>query len=60
MDELRNQIWDYLFRTQSPQTLSEIATQTNLDLDTVMRLVDHPWFDLANDRVQIAYEDQSH
>lgn len=58
MEETRNQIFDFLFRVTSPQTIEEIAAQTALDIETVRQAIDHPWFDLVEDRVTIAYSHQ--
>lgn len=55
MEELRNQIWDYLHRAGEPQPVDEIARQVDADPQTVLGVVDHSWFRVENDLVAIAY-----
>ncbi len=55
MDELRSEIWDYLYRARGPQTLDTIARVFARDLRTIHQVVDHEWFDATGDTVAIAY-----
>ena len=55
MEELRDQIWNYLFEAGQPQNLVDIALFANQDMETVRGVVDHEWFTVSNDQVSIAY-----
>jgi hypothetical protein len=55
MDELRNEIWDYLFRADGSKSIDEIAISVNQDGETIVRAIDHDWFVVVDDRVSIAY-----
>ena len=55
MDELRSEIWDYLFRTGGPRLMSEIATQVHSDPTSVRAAVTHEWFAVQGEQVAIAY-----
>ena len=59
MDQLRNDIWDFLYNTTQPQSLEAIAAQLNCDLQAIDQAVDHEWFDVSNREVSIAYAPQS-
>jgi hypothetical protein len=54
MDDLRNRIWDYLFRLGKPQPIVIIAEQLNVGSADIQQAVDHPWFDLQDGLVAIA------
>ncbi len=54
MDDLRNRIWDYLFRLGKPQQIAIIAEQLNVTSVDIQQAVDHPWFDLQDGLVAIA------
>ena len=54
MDELRVEIWDFLYRGSAPKSVEEIAQNVDRDLDTVRMAVDHHWFDVVDDTVAIA------
>ena len=55
MDELRDEIWDYLYKAGQPQGLVDIATFANQDLETIRGVVNHEWFTVSNELVGIAY-----
>ena len=55
MDELRIDIWDYIFRSVGPKSLDEIAGYAGCDRATVMTAVNHEWFCLIGNDVAIAY-----
>lgn len=55
MDELRNEIFDLLYRGEGSKSISEIAGQVNQDGDTVREAIDHDWFSITEDQVTIAY-----
>jgi hypothetical protein len=54
-DELRNRIWDHLFRAKAAQSIAEIATLTDCDMSMVNTAVNHEWFEVSDGRVSIAY-----
>jgi hypothetical protein len=55
IDELRDVIWDHLFRAKASKSIDEIAVLTNQPLDAVRTAVNHEWFNVSRDRVSIAY-----
>jgi hypothetical protein len=59
-DELREVIWEDLFRTKVAKSIEQIAADTNCNSADVRTAVSHEWFDLAGDRVSIAYVPPSH
>jgi hypothetical protein len=59
MDELRDEIWDHLYKSGQPQGLVDIATFANRDLETIRGAVDHEWFTVSNDLVGIAYASET-
>ena len=54
MDNLRNEIWDFLYRADRPQTIADIAQFVGSDEDTVRTAIIHDWFDVVDDVVTIA------
>ena len=54
MEELRVEIWDFLYRVSEPKSVEEIAQNVDRDLDIVRMAVDHHWFDVVDDTVSIA------
>jgi len=54
-DELRELIWEQLFRAKVTTSIDEIAAQTACDPSDVRTAVNHEWFSVADDRVSIAY-----
>jgi hypothetical protein len=55
IDDLRDQVWDYLFEVKSPQQIADLAAVAACDESTIRLAVNHEWFALADDRVSIAY-----
>ncbi len=55
MEELRTQIWDYLYRASQPMTLDEIAKNVGGDTSAIRTATQHEWFETVTDRVSIAY-----
>lgn len=55
VDDVRDRIWDYLFRTKAMHPLDDIAAIIGCDIATTHTAVDHEWFRVADDRVSIAY-----
>jgi hypothetical protein len=49
IDDVRNRIWDYLFKTKSTHQIEEIAKLVESDV------IHHEWFRMAGDRASIAY-----
>jgi hypothetical protein len=54
-DELRDAIWKYLYQSQSPRTIDEIATNVDQDVPAISAAVNHEWFNVSQDGVSIAY-----
>ena len=55
MDDLRNRVFDYLYRLAEPQALNAIADQLGEDPSAVQQAIEHPWFKVADGIVAIAY-----
>jgi hypothetical protein len=55
IDDVRNRIWDYLFKTKSTHQIEEIAKLVESDVNTVRTVIHHEWFRMAGDRASIAY-----
>jgi hypothetical protein len=55
VEELRDIIWEYLYRANEARTLDEIAAFVARDREAVSYVVDHEWFKVAQGRVSIAY-----
>jgi hypothetical protein len=55
IDDVRDRIWDYLFKTKATHPLGDIAALVECDIPTVRTAVNHEWFRVAEDRVSIAY-----
>ena len=58
MDDLRNRIWDYLYRRGEPQRVAIIADQMNETPDAIQQAADDPWFDVQDGLVAIAHNDR--
>ena len=54
MDELRNRVWDYLYRRGEPQDVANIADQMNETPAAIQQAVENPWFKLQDGLVAIA------
>jgi hypothetical protein len=59
-DDLRNSIWDNLFRTKSAKSVDELAAFTGHSAEDVRVVLNHEWFSVADDRVSIAYAPSNH
>ena len=57
MDDLRDRIWDYLYRCGEPQQVAVIAEQMHETPNAIQQAVDDPWFDVREDFVAIARSD---
>jgi hypothetical protein len=55
LDELRDDIWGYLFENKTSKSIEEIAEVANCDAPTIRSAVSHEWFAVSNDQVSIAY-----
>jgi hypothetical protein len=55
LDELRDDIWGYLFEHKASKSIDEIAAIANRDAATIRSAVSHEWFAVSNDQVSIAY-----
>ena len=55
IDQLRDNIWNYLYHTPSFKTIDEIATYADADAETVRTAVNHEWFKVFHDQVSVAY-----
>lgn len=56
MDELREQIWDYLFQVRSQRSIDDLASWSGRDPADVRAAVQHPWFRVTDDKVAVAYD----
>ena len=54
MDELRCEIWDFLYRMNQPQSLETIARHVPGDAQMICAAIDHEWFEVNHDVVVIA------
>jgi hypothetical protein len=54
-DELREIIWEQLFRAKVSKSIDEVAALTGCEPTDVRAAVNHEWFTFADDRVSIAY-----
>lgn len=59
LDELRDTIWEHLFRVRATKTVGEIAALTGCDAAIIRAAVDHEWFTVSGDRVSVAYSGPS-
>jgi hypothetical protein len=55
IDDVRDQIWDHLFKTKAIHPLDEIVALVGRDSAIVRLAIDHEWFKVADDKVSIAY-----
>ena len=51
---LRNQIWDYVYRQGTPQSIDAIVQDVNQTDAEVRRAIEHDWFVFNDDLVAIA------
>ncbi len=54
MDELRVEVWDYLYRAEESKSISEIAESVEQEVAMIREVVDHEWFTIAEDMVTIS------
>jgi hypothetical protein len=54
-DDLREAIWEQLFRAKISKSIDEVAALTGCEPADVRAAVNHEWFTIADDRVSIAY-----
>ena len=54
MDELRVEIWDYLYRAEESKSVSEIAESVEQEVATIREVVEHEWFTIVDDMVTIS------
>ncbi len=54
MDELRIQIWDALYRSQTPMSVAELAKITGAEESEIAEAINHGWFQVADGSVRIA------
>ena len=47
MDELRSEVWDFLFRAGGSQHVDAIARHVGRDAEAIQSTLDHEWFDVA-------------
>jgi predicted transcriptional regulator len=57
MDELRIEIFDYLYREREPKSVDEIAGDLNQDRDLVMQAIEHEWFNIIGAKIGISRGD---
>jgi hypothetical protein len=55
IEELRNAIWNHLFRAGTAKSVDELAALVALDPTHVREAVSHEWFSVNDNRVSIAY-----
>lgn len=55
MDDLRVEIWDFLYRVEAARSIDEIAQNVDRDSEAVRAAIDHYWFDVDDEMVTIAY-----
>ncbi len=54
MDELRIEIWDLLYRAKEPKSITEIVEILDQDDATIREAIDHEWFTIVDDVVNIS------
>jgi hypothetical protein len=55
IDDARDRIWNYLFKTKSARPLDDLAAIAGCDVATARAAVSHEWFRVSGDQVSIAY-----
>ena len=51
IDELRDIIWEHLFREKATKSVAEIAALIDRDVTAVRAAVNHEWFTVAQEQV---------
>ncbi len=54
MDDLRCEIWDFLYRTNQPQSVETLARHMASHAQVIRAAINHDWFDVMQDLVAIA------
>ena len=54
MDDLRCEIWDFLYRTNQPQSVETLARHLASDEQMIRAAIDHDWFDVMQDLIGVA------
>lgn len=52
-EQLRADIWDHLYST-GPLTIDQLADQLQLSHQQIVGLIDHAWFSVHDEQVEIA------
>lgn len=52
-EQLRSNIWDQIYR-DGPQTIGHLSEQMQMSIPAVFDLVDHAWFAVRDEQVDIA------
>lgn len=55
IEELREDIWNYLFENKGAKTIEEISVLAAQDPTLIRAAVAHEWFSVTGDSVAIAY-----
>ena len=55
MDELRDSIWDFLYKAGESRSIDEIAVFLGRDREIVGAAIDHEWFSANGGAIGIAY-----
>ena len=58
MEDLRNRVWDYLYRCRQAQQVPVIADEVNETPDRIYQVVGDRWFDVRDGLVSIAQIDR--
>ena len=54
-DELRDNIWDYLYQAREPRSVDEIVAFVGQEPQAISAAIDHEWSNVTHDEVSIAY-----
>jgi hypothetical protein len=55
INDVRERIWDCLFKATAILALDKVAALVECDVATVSTAVNHVWYRVADDRVSIVY-----
>ncbi len=55
IDDLREAVWEELFRAKTPESIADLAAKTSCDIAHVRVAVEHEWFNISEQGVSIAY-----
>lgn len=59
MDEIRAEVWDYLYKS-GPASLETIAQASGQTVETIQAATDHEWFATRGEVVAIAVHESGH